>query len=312
MAYIDYLSAFNRWLDKHPLPAAAQLLYYRLLDAFDLAGWPEQAQLDTGQLARMIGASDRRSVYKARDALAESGLISYSKGSRRGPGNYHLELGVWPQSNEPEPVAYAPVADDAAVRRAPVADLSPPPTVGFDAVMEELLEICPHPSRKCVDTLRVYADAMGADVCMRAMEIAHDNNALTWPYVRKILSTWCELGVTCLDDIERLDKKPWAPSPYALTDDEIERIESARLDAEIRQIKESSVPPAPPPGFPRNVDTLMGGQQWMSKQPDLRGQTAGPPDRLQALRERVAGRAGTGIDWGSCAFHAPQPAALCT
>lgn len=63
-------------------------------------------------------------------------------------------------------------------------------------------------SQTCLEQLAAYEREMGAEVCIRAMDIALDNKKAAWAYIRGILSKWQSLGVKCLADIDRLDQKP--------------------------------------------------------------------------------------------------------
>lgn len=90
MTYIDRLNAFNRWLESNALPGNAQLMYFKLLNVFNRAGWPESVQIDTMRLMQMLDLADKRTVYRARDKLAESGFISFQKGSKGKPTRFTL------------------------------------------------------------------------------------------------------------------------------------------------------------------------------------------------------------------------------
>lgn len=50
MTYIDYLNEFNRWIENNHLTLPAQVLYFRLLNVFNRAGWPEWVPVDTIRL----------------------------------------------------------------------------------------------------------------------------------------------------------------------------------------------------------------------------------------------------------------------
>ena len=39
MTYLDYLNGFNRWLESGNLPGGSQLMYFKLLNVFNRAGW---------------------------------------------------------------------------------------------------------------------------------------------------------------------------------------------------------------------------------------------------------------------------------
>lgn len=76
------------------------------------------------------------------------------------------------------------------------------------AVMNALMNrIDPTPSRDCVDKLSAYIDVMGADCCLRAIQIADDNNARRWSYVHSILQDKCRQGVRNLEQWDALEAK---------------------------------------------------------------------------------------------------------
>lgn len=90
MAYIDYLNSFNQWLESGTLPVHSQLLYFKLLNVFNRAGWPEYVQVDNLRLMIMAGVTTEKTVIRARDALIDTGFISYQKGRKGVPGKYAL------------------------------------------------------------------------------------------------------------------------------------------------------------------------------------------------------------------------------
>ena len=57
MTYIDYLNDFNRWLESGNLPGGSQLMYFKLLNVFNRAGWPEYVQVDNLRMMLMIGVA---------------------------------------------------------------------------------------------------------------------------------------------------------------------------------------------------------------------------------------------------------------
>lgn len=89
MTYIDRLNSFNRWLESNALPGNAQLMYFKLLNVFNRAGWPESVQIDTMRLVQLTGCQ-KDTAYRARDKLAESGFISFKKGNKGKPTTYFL------------------------------------------------------------------------------------------------------------------------------------------------------------------------------------------------------------------------------
>lgn len=67
--------------------------------------------------------------------------------------------------------------------------------------------IDPTPSRDCVEKLSAYIDVMGADCCLRAIQIADDNNARRWSYVKSILQDKYAHGVRNLEQWDALEAK---------------------------------------------------------------------------------------------------------
>ena len=77
---------------------------------------------------------------------------------------------------------------------------------GYDPVSDYLDRINPSPSPTSVDELRGYAQAMGGEVCRRAMDVALDAKKANWPYIRGILRSKLAAGVKCLADWDRLEE----------------------------------------------------------------------------------------------------------
>lgn len=90
MTYIDYLNQFDRWLESNPLPGNAQLLYFKLLNVFNRAGWPEYVQVDNRRLEWMLDNAAETTVIRARDKLVEAGFIQFYKGKKGSPNKYAL------------------------------------------------------------------------------------------------------------------------------------------------------------------------------------------------------------------------------
>lgn len=93
MTYIDYLNTFNRWLESNTLPGNAQLLFFRFLNVFNRAGWPEQVQVDILRLMIMSDSKSEKTARTARDKLVEAGLIGYHKGKKGSSNSYFLLVG---------------------------------------------------------------------------------------------------------------------------------------------------------------------------------------------------------------------------
>ena len=65
----------------------------------------------------------------------------------------------------------------------------------------------PFPSRSCCDEIIAYVDDMGQDCCLRAIQIAEDNNARRWSYIRSILRDKHAQGVRNLEQWDALEAK---------------------------------------------------------------------------------------------------------
>lgn len=90
MTYIDYLNEFNRWIENDHLTLPAQVLYFRLLNVFNRAGWPEWVPVDTIRLQVMTNGLSKPAVYRARDELVKAGFIRYQQGKKGAPSRYAL------------------------------------------------------------------------------------------------------------------------------------------------------------------------------------------------------------------------------
>lgn len=90
MTYIDRLNQFNRWLESNALPGNAQLMYFKLLNVFNRAGWPESVQVDNQRLMIMTDIQAENTAIRARDKLVAAGLLRYEKGKKGQPNRYKL------------------------------------------------------------------------------------------------------------------------------------------------------------------------------------------------------------------------------
>lgn len=90
MTYLDYLNDFHRWLESGTLPGSSQLMYFKLLNVFNRAGWPEYVRVDNLRMMVMIGVESKQAVIRARDRLVESGFIEFQKGKKGSPSRYYL------------------------------------------------------------------------------------------------------------------------------------------------------------------------------------------------------------------------------
>lgn len=83
MTYIDYLNDFNRWLESGNLPGGSQLMYFKLLNVFNRAGWPEYVQVDNLRMMLMIGVESKQAVVRAREKLVELDSLNFRRAKRK-------------------------------------------------------------------------------------------------------------------------------------------------------------------------------------------------------------------------------------
>lgn len=95
MGYIDYINAFNRWVEDSNPSDKVIVLYYGLLDLFNRRRWPDWAGIDNRRLLMLARTSDKGVAHRARDVLAEAGFIEFVRGDRRGKATEYrlLEYG---------------------------------------------------------------------------------------------------------------------------------------------------------------------------------------------------------------------------
>lgn len=61
------------------------------------------------------------------------------------------------------------------------------------------------PSTACISELVGFSDTLGAELCLRAIDIALDANARDWRYVKAILQRWQEAGFKTITDVDRAE-----------------------------------------------------------------------------------------------------------
>lgn len=62
------------------------------------------------------------------------------------------------------------------------------------------------PSPMCLDLLKSYTESLGADVVIRACEIAIDERKTNWSYIKGILQNCERMGIHSLADFQRADE----------------------------------------------------------------------------------------------------------
>lgn len=81
-----------------------------------------------------------------------------------------------------------------------------PPMGGASSAVALFLDrVNPSASQHALEELAAYEEAMGSEVCERAINIALDEKKPAWSYIRAILRRWAGAGVKCLADIDALE-----------------------------------------------------------------------------------------------------------
>ena len=88
--YIKQLNGFERWLESHYLPSAAQLLYYKLLSINNMAGRSEWIQVDNQRVMSRCQMSREATLVENRNKLIEAGLIEFQRGKKGSPNKYKI------------------------------------------------------------------------------------------------------------------------------------------------------------------------------------------------------------------------------
>lgn len=90
MNYIAEINAFEQWLESNHLSANAQLLWYKLMQRFNKAGWQEWIQVDNLRLMAALQTSSEKTFIKCRDDLVKAGLIEFQRGKKGCPNKYKI------------------------------------------------------------------------------------------------------------------------------------------------------------------------------------------------------------------------------
>lgn len=213
MTYIDYLNSFNQWLESNTLPGNAQLLFFRLLNVFNRAGWPEYVQVDTRRLT-ILADCEKDAAYRARDKLCDAGFLNYRKGKKGSPTIYFLSDKTTESTTETATVSATESATVSAThiktktknKKKETSPYGDEKKAAVAAVMSAYLDkVNPQLSERSRDELVGFAEVMGAEVCLRAIDIALDAKKASWPYIRAILQSKQQQGVRCLADWDALE-----------------------------------------------------------------------------------------------------------
>lgn len=228
MNYLLEINAFERKMRESPLPIAAQLMWYKLMQFCNGLRWPETFQLDTARLSELMVGSSKHTVIEARRALIEAGFLEFKPGSKKCPSTYKLISQISVEPVEPEPLPEEPTDTDFLEVDGGSNDIRC--YFGFTEDTEAELhkiasllyqEFLPDKRPSADDERRVFLYCMeqigqGADrkiefperrkeLLAYAFGVARTNGSLNWGYIDGIYRNFHERGIQTVDDAYRYD-----------------------------------------------------------------------------------------------------------
>ena len=228
MNYLLEINAFERKMRESPLPIAAQLMWYKLMQFCNGLRWPETFQLDTARLSELMVGSSKHTVIDARRALIEAGFLEFKPGSKKCPSTYKLISQISVEPVEPEPLPEEPT--DTEFLEVDVGSNDIRRYFGFTEDTEAELhkiasllyqEFLPDKRPSADDERRVFLYCMeqigqGADrkiefperrkeLLAYAFGVARTNGSLNWGYIDGIYRNFHERGIQTVEDAYRYD-----------------------------------------------------------------------------------------------------------
>lgn len=228
MNYLLEINAFERNMRESPLPIAAQLMWYKLMQFCNGLRWPETFQLDTARLSELMVGSSKHTVIEARRALIEAGFLEFKPGSKKCPSTYKLISQISVEPVEPEPLPEEPTDTEFLEVDGGSNDIRC--YFGFTEDTEAELhkiasllyqEFLPDKRPSADDERRVFLYCMeqigqGADrkiefperrkeLLAYAFGVARTNGSLNWGYIDGIYRNFHERGIQTVEDAYRYD-----------------------------------------------------------------------------------------------------------
>lgn len=100
MNYIKLLNAFNDLMRTEALPAAAQVLYYKLLDIWNRSGRREWVSVSNQRLMVESVIRDEKTLIRNRDKLIHVNVIDFKSGKKGQPSRYCIKKIYWDNASE--------------------------------------------------------------------------------------------------------------------------------------------------------------------------------------------------------------------
>ena len=156
-------------------------------------------------------------ISKALDDLANIGMITLYEAD----GESYFYFPNWDKHQqirakkskfpEPDIACYHLISNDSKCARNPIQSESKEEddarARGFGKVMDLFLDkVNPLPSPSVTQALSEYADTLGADVVIHALQIAMDERKTSWSYINAILRRYRKDGLTTMDAVLRSEQ----------------------------------------------------------------------------------------------------------
>lgn len=100
MNYIRLLNAFNDLMRTEALPAAAQVLYFKLLDIWNRSGRRTWVSVSNQRLMVESVIRDEKTLIRNRDKLIHTDVINFKSGKKGQPSRYCIKKIYWDNSSE--------------------------------------------------------------------------------------------------------------------------------------------------------------------------------------------------------------------
>lgn len=127
-------------------------------------------------------------------------------GGRPKGGKSEIEAKPNDNQNETKPEPNVDVDEDGDVDANGDEDVNAvsDPVAAVISAYANKINSCP--SETCIGELKGFVGQMGAECCLRAMNIALDEKKTSWSYIRAILQSKLRQGVRCLADWDELEE----------------------------------------------------------------------------------------------------------
>ena len=227
MNYLAEINAFERRMRRQPLPATAQLLWYKLMHFANRLYWPEWFVIDNERLAELLQSSTP-TARAARDTLVREGYVQHRRGTKMHPNQYHMNSLVEMEAEQRRDTAGITIYEPEGVEEysEDVDNIKLDFAYNEDAHSEaektagELFKLyLPGRRPDAQDVARVYraitvkegelyqVNRDRKELLAYAFEQASLANAMNWNYINGILANLHRRGIKTRDQAYDYDKE---------------------------------------------------------------------------------------------------------